>query len=60
MHEAIRYVHNNAESLGVDKSKICITGYGGGGMITMAAAYFLQDGAKNEADMVKAQFLVSP
>ena len=58
VYEAIKYVYNNAKVLGIDKEKICITGYGGGGMLTMAAAYLLQD--SNEANMVKAQFLVSP
>ncbi len=58
VYEAIKFVYNNAMTLGVDKSKLCITGYSGGGMLTMAAAYLLQK--NNEANMVKASFLVSP
>ena len=52
VYEAIKYVYENAENLGVDKSKICITGYSGGGMLTMGAAYKLQK--NNEGEIVKA------
>ena len=39
--KVIRYVHENAESLGADKSKVVIAGYSGGAMVACVAAHIL-------------------
>ncbi len=41
-YKAIKHVYNNAEQFGVEKSKICISGYSGGCLMVLGAAYMLQ------------------
>jgi len=38
---AIRHVYNNADSFGVDNTKMCASGKSGGGCITLATGYVL-------------------
>jgi len=50
-YEAIKYVSNNAEALGIDASKIAIAGDSGGGYICFGAEVLLAQ--NNETDLVK-------
>ena len=50
-YEVIKYVHQNADSLGIDASKIVIGGESGGGYICLGSMVLLAQ--KNEGDLVK-------
>ncbi|KAL5270393.1 hypothetical protein ACHWQZ_G001198 [Mnemiopsis leidyi] len=50
-YEAIKYVHTNAEALGINPGKICIAGESGGGYICLGAMVLLAE--NNESSMVK-------
>ena len=57
-YKTIKYVVANADSLGVDSTRIVIAGMSGGGMICMGAAYEL---AKNDEEkLVKQMWLHCP
>lgn len=55
---SVKYVHDNAASLGIDKSKICVGGQSGGGWICLGAVYHMIKAS--EAHMIKSQFLTCP
>ena len=50
-YEAIKYIKENAESLGVDPDRICIAGDSGGGYICLGAMVLLAQ--NDETDLVK-------
>lgn len=50
-YAALKYVVENAEELGVDKSRICIKGESGGGYICAGTGIMLAE--KNESHLVK-------
>ena len=50
-YHAVKYVYNNALSLGVDKEKIIIQGCSGGGYVVNSTSGMLA--VKNESGMVR-------
>ena len=57
-HAVIKYVVANAESLSVEKSKVCIGGYSGGSMLAAGAAYELA--RTGESNLVHSVWLKCP
>ena len=56
--KVIRYVHQKAESLGADKSKVVIAGYSGGAMVACVAAHLLSK--TNEQNLIQSMWLWCP
>ena len=54
----VRYVYQNADALGIDRTKICASGTSGGGWICLGAAYWMMK--RSEQYMIKALFLICP
>lgn len=57
-YQSVKYIHSNADMLGVDKNKICASGTSGGSWICLGATYHMIKA--NEANMIKSLFLICP
>lgn len=57
---AIKYIHENADELGIDSSKIAVGGFNSGAQLVLGAMYRLRDLSPKVCDAVKFQILISP
>ena len=57
-YEALKYVINNAENLGIDPSRISISGESGGGYVCFGTMVLLAQ--RNESDLVKLAMPIIP
>ena len=56
--DAIKHIHKNADSFGINPSQICLSGTSGGAYVSLGAAILL--GRSNESHLVKSLHLHNP